>query len=173
MKKIWRNIMITLLCSLVLPLISGCSNNDDDLKEIFTGKVWKMSYIFREGNPKAYVNFWYDDREAEAASIAKQKEVGNYELEFAGTNIDGAFSGSFSGKGVDTSFTGNWRADGNSRTMGTSNLSWTGEEKDVLAKQFQKGITNAFKYSGDANALYIYYKDGEVTNVIALLPKNR
>jgi hypothetical protein len=173
MKRHFTYFKAVLLALLTLPMLCGCSNNDDDLKVIFTGKVWKMSYIFREGNPKAYVNFWYDDRDAEAASVAKQKEAGHYEVEFAGANLDGVFSGSFSGRGVDASFTGNWRADGKNRTMGTSNLNWTSEEKDVLAKQFQKGMTNAYKYSGDANALYIYYKDGEVTNVIALLPKNR
>ena len=154
-------------------LISGCSSNDDDVKVIFTGKTWKMSYIFREGDPKAYVNFWYDDREAEKKSTELQKLNGNYEVEFVGANIDGAFSGSFSGKGVDSSFTGTWRADAKNRAMSTYDMKWDKDETDVLAKQFQKGMNTAFKYSGDSNSLYIYYKDGEVTYVIALLPKNR
>ena len=82
-------------------LISGCSNDEDDVKVIFTGKTWKMTYISREGDPKPYVNFWGEDREAEKKSIELQKLNGNYEVEFAGAKIDGAFSGSFSGKGVD------------------------------------------------------------------------
>ena len=172
MKKQLIYICVVILILLTLPLMSGCSH-DDDVKIIFTGRIWKMSYIFREGDPKAYVNFWYDDREAEARSIELQKLNGNYEVEFNGASIDGAFTGSFSGKVVDSSFTGTWRADAKNKAMSTYDMKWNGEETDVLAKQFQKGMNTAFKYSGDSNALYIYYKDGEVTYVIALLPKNR
>ena len=162
----------TLVLGLAL-LMGGCSKNDD-VKIIFTGKVWKMSYIFREGNPKAYVNFWYDDRDAEAKSIELQKASGNYEIEFNGANIDGTFTGSVSGKVVNSTFSGTWRADGDKKTFTTSGMNWGSvEETDILAQQFQKGLTNAFKYSGDANALYIYYKDGEIINVIALLPRDK
>lgn len=172
MKKYFIYICVLMLALLSLPLMSGCSH-DDDVKVIFTGKIWKMSYIFREGNPKAYVNFWHEDREAEARSIELQKTNGNYEVEFIGASIDGAFTGAFSGKGVESSFTGTWRADAKNRAMSTYDMNWNGTETDVLALQFQKGMNTAFKYSGDSNALYIYYKDGEVTYVIALLPKNR
>ena len=166
--------IIGMMLILSLPLLmGGCSDNEDDVKVIFTGKTWKMSYIFREGNSKAYVNFWGEDREAEKKSIELQKTNGNYEIEFNGANIDGAFNGSFLGRGVESSFTGTWRADAKNRAMSTYDMKWNGEESDVLAKQFQKGMKTAFKYSGDSNSLYIYYKDGEVTYVIALLPKNR
>ena len=77
MKRHFTFFYAVLLALLTLPMLSGCSNNDDDLKVIFTGKVWKMSYIFREGNPKAYVNFWYDDREAEAASKMTHHNIVN------------------------------------------------------------------------------------------------
>ncbi|MBO7418110.1 MAG: DUF4847 family protein [Bacteroidaceae bacterium] len=172
MKKNLLYSLIAWLILLTLPMMSGCSR-EDDVKIIFTGKVWKMSYIFREGNAKAYVNFWYDDREAEAASIALQKADGNYEIEFTGAKIEGLFQGAISAKGVATTVSGNWRADGDKQTLSTYSMNWSGEEDDTLAKQFQKGLNNAFKYTGDANALYIYYRDGEVTNVMALLPKNR
>ena len=172
MRKHLYYICIVWLALTCIPLLSGCSK-EDDVKTIFTGKTWKMSYIFREGDPKAYVNFWYDDREAEAASIALQKTNGNYEIEFSGAKIDGAFSGSISGKGVDATFKGTWRADADSREFHTSDMNWSGEEKDILAKQFQKALNNTIKYSGDTNSLYIYYKDGEVTYVMALLPKDR
>lgn len=166
--------IIGMMLVLSLPiLMGGCSNNDDDVKVIFTRKTWKMSYIFREGNPKAYVNFWGEDRDAEKKSIELQKINGNYEVEFNGANIDGAFSGSFLGRGVLSTFTGTWKADAKNRAMSTDDVKWSGEETDVLAKQFQKGMNTAFKYSGDSNSLYIYYKDGEVTYVIALLPKIR
>ena len=172
MKRFLIYMSWVMLAMLTMSSLSGCEKGDD-LKVIFTGKTWKMSYIFREGNPKAYVNFWGDDREAEAESIATQKLDGNYELEFTGANIDGAFTGAFSGKGVESSFVGTWRADAEKRVMSTYDMKWTGDESDVLAKQFQKCINTALKYSGDSNALYLYYKDGEVTYVMALLPKNR
>jgi hypothetical protein len=172
MKRFLIYISLVMLAMLTIPSLCGCEKGDD-LKVIFTGKTWKMSYIFREGDPKAYVNFWGDDREAEAESIATQKLDGNYELEFTGANIDGAFTGAFSGKGVKSSFTGTWRADAEKRVMSTYDMRWTGNESDVLAKQFQKCMDTTFKYSGDSNALYLYYKDGEVTYVMALLPKNR
>ena len=74
--------IIGMMLVLSLPiLMGGCSNNDDDVKVIFTGKTWKMSYIFREGNPKAYVNFWCEDRAAEIKSIELQKISGNSEDE--------------------------------------------------------------------------------------------
>jgi hypothetical protein len=172
MKKFFIYISCITFALLTLPSLSGCDKGDD-VKIIFTGKTWKMSYIFREGNPKAYVNFWGDDRDAEAESIATQKLDGNYELEFTGATIDGAFTGAFYGKGVKTSFTGTWRVDAEKRIMSTYDMKWTGDESDVLAKQFQKCMNTAFKYTGDSNALYLYYKDGEVTYVMALLPKNR
>ena len=162
----------TLILGLTL-VLGGCSK-DDDVKIIFTGKVWKLSYIFRDGNPKAYINFWYEDRDAEAKSIEIQKAAGNYEVEFNGAKIDGVFTGAISGKVVNTTFNGTWKADGEKKSFSTSSMQWSGiEETDVLAQQFQKGLQNAFKYSGDANALYIYYKDGELINVIALLPRDR
>ena len=172
MKKFLVYTCCMMLTLLTLTALNGCSK-EDDVKIIFTGKTWKMSYIFREGNPKAYVNFWGEDREAEAKSIATQKLDGNYELEFSGTEIDGAFNGSLSGKGVSASFKGTWRADGETRVMSTYDMKWTGIESDVLAKQFQKAVNTAYKYSGDSNALYIHYKDEEVPYVMALLPKNR
>lgn len=172
MKRFLIYMSWVMLAMLTMSSLSGCEKGDD-LKVIFTGKTWKMSYIFREGDPKAYVNFWGDDREAEAESIATQKLDGNYELEFTGANIDGAFTGAFSGKGVKSSFVGTWRADAEKRVMSTYDMKWTGDESDVLAKQFQKCMNTALKYSGDSNALYLYYKDGEVTYVMALLPKNR
>ena len=172
MKKFLVYKCYILLTLLTLTSLSGCSKGDD-VKVIFTGKTWKMSYIFREGDPKAYVNFWGEDREAEAQSIATQKLDGNYELDFSGTEIDGAFNGSFSGKGVNASFKGSWRADGESRVMSTYDLKWTGVESDVLAMQFQNAVSSAYKYSGDSNALYIHYKDKEVPYVMASLPKNR
>ena len=172
MKRHLLYISTAVLALLMLQVMSGCSK-DDDVKTIFTGKVWKMSYIFREGNAKAYVNFWYDDREAEAASIALQKEAGNYEVEFSGANIDGVFQGSLSAKGVEATATGKWSAKADTQAMNTSSMNWSTDEKDVLAQQFQKGMNTAFKYSGDATALYIYYKDGEVTYVMAFIPKNK
>lgn len=165
----------TLIALLLLPTMSGC-HKEDHVKIIFTGKVWKLSYIFREGNPKAHVNFWLDDREAEAKSIEIQKKSGNYELEFIGATIDGLFSGTVSGKVVASSFSGNWRANAETRLLSISDLKWTGEESDILAVQFRKGLDRAYKYSGDANALYIYYKspeNDEVTYVMALFPKNK
>lgn len=172
MKRYLTYISVALLFLLSLPMLSGCSKKDD-VKVIFTGKTWKMSYIFREGNAKAYVNFWYDDREAEQASIELQKAAGNYEVEFTGASLDGIFQGAMVAKGVKSTLSGSWRADGDKQTLNTFNMNWSSEESDILAKQFQKGLNNAYKYTGDSNALYIYYKDGEVTYVMALLPKNR
>ena len=135
-----------MLALLTIPMLGGC-NRDDDVKTIFTGKVWKLSYIFREGDPKAYVNFWYDDREAEANSIIIQKTDGNYEIEFTGANIDGEFSGSISGKVVDAIFSGTWRANAETRAMSTSDMKWTSDETDILAKQFQKGLNSRILFS--------------------------
>ncbi|MCR4765054.1 MAG: DUF4847 domain-containing protein [Bacteroidaceae bacterium] len=175
MKKYISYLAVALIALLLLPTMSGC-HKEDDAKTIFTGKVWKLSYIFREGNSKAHVNFWLDDREAEARSIEIQRKNGNYEFEFIGASIDGYFSGTIAGKVVESNFSGTWRTNTETRLLNISDLKWTTEETDILAVQFQKGLSRAYKYSGDANALYIYYKcpdNDEITYVMALYPKNQ
>ena len=45
-----------LLLLLMLPFVSGC-NDSDDVNGIFTGKVWKLTYITKKNEHKPY-DFW-------------------------------------------------------------------------------------------------------------------
>ena len=47
-----------LLLLLMLPFVSGC-NDSDDVNGIFTGKVWKLTYITKKNEHKPY-DFWGD-----------------------------------------------------------------------------------------------------------------
>ena len=48
MKRLIRNIFCMLLMFSLLPLLSGC-DNEDDVIGIFTGKTWKLSRLTNKG----------------------------------------------------------------------------------------------------------------------------
>lgn len=57
MKRLIRNIFCMLLMFSLLPLLSGC-DNEDDVIGIFTGKTWKLSRLTNKGsNAQFYQTF--------------------------------------------------------------------------------------------------------------------
>ena len=156
----------------MLPLCSSC-NDEDDVMVIFTGKTWKLSYIFPEGHNTTPVDFWEGDKEAYEASSLLVRDMGNFNLTFQGGTLKtGQMGGTFQGKATSATVEGYWEADGASRTLQFSNVHWKGQESDMLAKAFMTGISaNVYKYSGDSGNLYLHYRDGQLLRVIALIPK--
>ena len=63
MKRLIRNIFCMLLMFSLLPLLSGC-DNEDDVIGIFTGKTWKLSRLTNKGsNAQFYPNLWNNNEE--------------------------------------------------------------------------------------------------------------
>ena len=63
-----------LLLLLMLPFVSGC-NDSDDVNGIFTGKVWKLTYITKKNEHKPY-DFWGDkDKYEQSIKNYINKEV--------------------------------------------------------------------------------------------------
>lgn len=172
MKRLLRHIPIILLVAVVLPFWSSCES-EDDVIDIFTGKAWKMSYIFPEGHVSTPEDFWGDDQEAYMASSELAKDLANFNLIFQGGKLKtGQMGGTFQGRGVNATVEGYWEADGETRALQFSNVHWNGTEKDVLAKAFMIGVSsNVYKYSGDSGNLFLHYKDGQLLRVVALIPK--
>ena len=61
MKRLIRNIFCMLLMFSLLPLLSGC-DNEDDVIGIFTGKPWKLSRLAnKDSNRQFYSGLWKDE----------------------------------------------------------------------------------------------------------------
>ncbi len=60
-----------LLMFSLLPLLSGC-DNEDDVIGIFTGKTWKLSRLTNKGsNAQFYPNLWNNNEEEMKKSLDK------------------------------------------------------------------------------------------------------
>ena len=161
-------IVTVALALFAMPVLTAC-DNEDDIKEIFTGKVWKLSYIYAEGAYSIPIDFWEGDAKKEEASRTLRDVDGNYIVEFTGAAMDGTFKGSVNGRIVNSTFTGQWQADASTHTLTISNLTFAGKnETDVQAVNFKRGLQNVYKYTGDSNGLYLHYKDNTLERVLAL-----
>ncbi len=153
---------------LAMPMLTAC-DNEDDIKEIFTGKVWKLSYIYAEGAYSIPIDFWEGDAAKEEASRTLRDVEGNYIVEFSGAEMDGVFKGSVNGRIVNSTFSGQWQADAATHTLTISNLTFGGNaETDVQAVNFKRGLQNVYRYTGDSNGLYLHYKENTMERVLAL-----
>lgn len=150
---------VCLLCTILL--FNGCDETDDVLG-IFVGKgskVWKLTEIIDVHTNKPS-NYW-NNEDDKKISYDLKAQPGTFTITFSGIGDFDVVNGQYSGRGVTTSFSGEWTADGNSKDFRTSkNVS--ASDTDVLANGFIRGIEKAYKYEGDYDNLYIYFKDGQV-----------
>ena len=79
-----------LLLLLMLPFVSGC-NDSDDVNGIFTGKVWKLTYITKKNEHKPY-DFWGDKDKYEQSIKNYINKEGAYTIKFEGETTDNAES---------------------------------------------------------------------------------
>lgn len=170
MKKTIRNISCLLLVFSLLPLLSGC-NNEDDIIEILTGKTWELSRLAnKDSNRQFYSGLWKDE-EAERKSRDFLKIKGNFTLNFEGSDVNGELMGTtVTGHGIHSNADGTWKADGKSQSL-SLNVKINGSESDPLGKAFISGLQNVYKYEGDANSLTLYFKDGPTTRVMGFTPQ--
>lgn len=159
-----------LLMFSLLPLLSGC-DNEDDVIGIFTGKPWKLSRLAnKDSNRQFYSGLWKDE-EAERKSRDFLKIEGNFTLNFEGSDVNGELMGTtVTGHGIHSNADGTWKADGKSQSL-SLNVKINGSESDALAKAFISGLQNVYKYEGDANSLTLYFKDGPTTRVMGFTPQ--
>lgn len=163
-KRIWQLLFVIT----ILPLLGAC-NNEDDVIGIFTNKTWKLSFIALEGSYEQY-DFWQGDVKARENSMKALAVEGNFILNFKGSDINGKTGGSFNGKGITSSPGGTWSADGKSQEL-TIKVEGNPNENDVLGKAFITALKNAFRYEGDNNNLFIYYKEGQTVKRMGLKPR--
>lgn len=134
---------------LLLPLFSRC-NNSDDLQGIFTGKTWKLTYINLKDK-----GGWMNGFSEKSIRILSENQK-SYTITFTGTEEDNRISnGAIKGRIITTDLTGTWSANGKNNEFHASVTNVN--ENDDLAKEFIKGLNNAFSYIGDDNGLFLYY----------------
>ena len=155
-----------LLLLLLLPLVGGC-DNEDNVLEIFTGKTWKLTYIALEGQHQMF-DFWNNDTNAAQRSMQLLEQDATFTVEFNGGETAEYVGGDFEALAVNRSATGTWAANGATRELSLHDIRTSGSDTDVLARAFLTGLTNAIRYSGDSQNLYIYYEDGQTTKYMAL-----
>ena len=98
-----------LLMFSLLPLLSGC-DNEDDVIGIFTGKPWKLSRLAnKDSNRQFYSGLWKDE-EAERKSRDFLKIEGNFTLNFEGSDVNGELMGTtVTGHGIHSNADGTWK----------------------------------------------------------------
>ena len=155
---------------LLLPLCTSCER-EDDVMEIFTGKTWKLSYIFLDGHSANSIDLWEGDEEAWENSMKLVKTADYFTIAFqGGTLYTGGLGGTFKAQGVRATVEGHWEADGKTRALSFSEVKVTGTETEVMAKAFIEGLTAPMTgYSGDNANLYLHYTDGQLKKVIGLV----
>mgnify|MGYP003623265325 CR=1 FL=1 len=147
-----------------LLLFNGCDQTDD-VAGIFTGRAWKLTE-FIDANTNKVFNYWTSEDE-KRISYQLKAQPGTFTVTFSGIGDFDVVNGQFSGRGVSTTFSGHWTADGNSTDFRTSN-NVSANDTDVLANGFIRGLEKAYKYEGDYDNLYIYFKDGQVEKYLLL-----
>lgn len=168
MKRNMIHTLRLLLSAVMAFAMAGC-NTEDDVIDIFTGKTWKMTYIAAEGSNKQF-DFWGGNETARENSMNALTQSGNFILEFVGTDLSNTTGGDFEGHAVQANISGTWTANGTSKDLTLSKIKVSHNESDALAKAFVTGLQNAFRYEGDNQNLYIYYKENNNVKFMAFRP---
>ena len=104
-----------LLMFSLLPLLSGC-DNEDDVIGIFTGKTWKLSRLTNKGSNSPILSKPYGTTNEEEMKKSLDKlynQKSTFTLNFEGTELDGELMGTtVNGQGINSSVNGTWKADG-------------------------------------------------------------
>lgn len=155
-------------CLVLLALLLGFSacNNEDDVMEIFNNKTWKLSRITTEGSKEPfYQGLWSNEAEEKASRDLLGTE-GNFTLNFNCAEVNGETTGTADAHAVRSSISNaTLRIDGKKKTISIGGRV-VGTESDKLAKAFNNGLLNVFKYDGDIHQLTLYFKDGNTTKIM-------
>lgn len=136
---------ILLIILAILPFLGGCSDNEDDIKELIAGKTWRLVGFYEKNDNE--IHFTDDE------TIFDNNKDGFY-LKF---NQDSTFYG----KGIKDAFNGKWsNKNGYDLSMNITNES-EDEELDI-AIEYINAIKGAYSCKGtDENILVIKYKSSQ------------
>ena len=146
---------------------SAC-NNEDDVMEIFNNKTWKLARIATEkGKEQFYQGLWNNESKEEIdRELNALAAKGNYTLNFNCADVNGEISGTVNAHAVKSNISdATLRIDGKEHSIKISGKV-IGTESYKLAKVFNNGVLNVFKYEGDIHNLTLYFKDGNTTKVM-------
>lgn len=152
--------LLTLATAIFALVALNACNTEDDMEEIFNNKTWKLSRLTTEGNKaQFYYGLWNSESEEKSSRELLSKE-NNFTLKFNVTEVSDRITGKIDVQGVNAHISNGDVFIGSGRSLSLSGKV-SGTERDKLAIEFMRGMTNVYKYEGDANSLTLYYKDGQ------------
>ena len=166
MRPILKQIIQYAILLAWLPLLNGC-DEEDDVVEIFTGKVWKLNRLNIEGNSGQFLALW-NTEQAYNQSMTALRTEGNYTIEFTAPDANVA-GGDFTARGIRATVTGQWNADGKSHTISITAAKVSGNETDPLAKEFVSGLQKLSSYEGDSRTLTLKFAEGQNNKIMGLM----
>lgn len=140
---------------LILPFLSGCSDEDDVLG-IFTKHPWRLTDVFEKGKPKHPTTstlLWSSERDYNAY-IKALENPDNFIVDFEGIEGDGNVYGNINGYATSSSISGEWKVIKNSREMSNK----VSSRDNGTGKILIEALNNAHSYDGDYNNLRIHFK---------------
>ena len=130
-------VMKTLLALTVMLLALTACNNEDDIDEIFVGKIWYMTGIVINGTTSS----------EETKNFYKDTDANCYYITFS--------SGTFQGKlSSGVAFSGTWQANGKNQTI-TFNLKEKPNPDALFDKQLINILSNVHSYSSGADFMHL------------------
>ena len=164
----YRGLEVYILSTeLLLSLVDECASRDQyslrrDVLQARKDSLKLQGYIWSGFAAQIRSVQEYYDR-----SMQLLEQDATFTVEFNGGETAEYVGGDFEALAVNRSATGTWAANGATRELSLHDIRTSGNDTDVLARAFLTGLTNAIRYSGDSQNLYIYYEDGQTTKYMA------
>lgn len=128
---------------LLLPLLSGC-NNEDDLEAILQSGTWNVANLFTTTN--------WNDNNKYTPIYTEGSDIEAFNKMAIIFQADGTLTGTLSNS---ASFQGTWRADGGDRTMLINISRTTGNVNERLNKAVLDHLKEVRYYKGDSGMLQL------------------
>jgi len=163
-----KHFIIVLMGMVLLTALGGCKETDDTT-EIFTGKLWHMTY-----NPNTMRELLTGDDETNTKTVDEISQNNNCTLQLNGATTDGVINGAFSVTATNVSFTGTWSADGTTHKMTfTIPAAYqNATDQNELGQELLVCLKNIDRYEGNANGLLLYYTKNGASKYLGFTPKN-
>ncbi len=138
-RYIYSLLSALLMTVAVMPFLA-CSDDGDDIEEIFGNKTWYIVGGVMNGN-----NIEGED--------LRQFYSNPYYLKFTNNSVSGALE-------QGSEFAGYWTANGENKTISFDIRNYREGNVTPLSKKIRNIIEKTTHYSGDANILYFYTDNG-------------
>lgn len=131
---------------LALPLLWGCSN-EDDVNEIFVSETWNVGNFYNGGD-------WNKVNDGARPVYTKEEDFKALNA-LTVTFMD---DGNLQGKIATGTFSGKWSANGEDRTISITQLKYNGNPTGK-SKELIEALKNAAYYKGDSHYLKLAPKE--------------